>query len=888
MRYLLSEIAAICGGRLVLGGTFSGSGGSAGSGGASSGGASSGIDREVTRVVTDSRSFAGSGGGLGGAPEHPKEGAKGGDLGGAAEHPKGGGAAFADTALFAAIRTANRDGAAFVGEMYARGVRAFLVERRSETNDPNSSNTSNDPNASNDPNDPNSSNTSNDPKASNTSNASNNQNASNGSNGSNDPNDPKVSNAAAGFDVAPFPEAGFVVVGDTLKALQALAAHHRAGFTGRVVGITGSGGKTIVKEWIAQLTPPGVRVFRSPKSWNSQLGVPLSVLAARGDEDYIIIEAGISEPGEMAPLERIIRPDVGILTSVGGAHAENFASLDQLREEKMKLFSRCPEVLFGEGEGGTERKAGGGTEGGTEGETERGTEGGTKGKAEGETERKTEGGTERGMKGETEHETECKAEGGTDSRTATGFGNHTTGFDNRNAALAAEFWRHEGYPPEAAAMENLEPVATRLEVKEGLHGSIVINDTYNSDGASTAIALDFLARVAGSRPRIAIMPKNPQNAALAQASGVERVVEIGAEVTVDHFLRSITSAELQGRAILIKGGARMGFDRIGHALELRSHTTVLEVDLDAVIHNLSLYRQRLAPGGGVMAMIKANAYGHGSFEVARTLQAQGVDYLAVAFADEGVELRRGGITMPVVVLNADAGSFEPMIGARLEPEIYNFESLRRFVALLTRHGEIDYPIHIKLDTGMHRLGFSEQELPELAEALRRAGRCLRVATLFSHLAAADDPLQDDFTRRQIADFDRMSRGLAGALDYEVRRHLAGTGGIERFGEAHFDMVRPGLGLYGVGLAGGRRAATLKTRVVNVRRLAAGETVGYGRCGVLARDSVVATIPIGYADGLSRRLSGGAWAVLVNDKPAPTVGNVCMDSCMIDVTGVAAG
>ncbi len=697
MRYTLSEVAAACGGVLV------------------------GRDGIVTSVITDSRTF-------------PVDG----------------------ETLFVAIRTANRDGADYIAELYARGGRSFLVG---------------------------------------------------------------VNFADAGR----YSEAGFVVVGDTVAALQALAAHYRNGFTGLVVGITGSYGKTTVKEWIVQLAPAGVTVYRSPKSWNSQIGVPLSVLAAAGDEDYIVIEAGISEPGEMAALERVIRPDVGILTSLGGAHEENFASVDELRGEKMLLFRGCPAgVLTGEGED----------------------------------------------------------------------------FRARNAALAAGFWRGEGYEVSPEAIDALEPPAMRLEVKEGIHDSVIVNDTYNSGLASLAIALDYLARVAGGRPRIVIMPgrnadggfklrdKNENAAAeLVRAAGMERLVEIGPGLTVEEALRELGPDDIRGRAILIKGGSRLGFDRLSRALERRSHTTVMEVDLDAMIHNLRTCRSRLRPGTGVIPMIKANGYGHGTFEVARTLASQGVDYLAVAFADEGIALREAGITAPIMVLNADSGSFEPMIRARLEPEIYNFTSLAEFVALLKRHGEVSYPIHVKLDTGMHRLGFRSGEIDALAGALSAAGRWARVATVFSHLAAADDPAHDEFTRRQIADFDRLSSRLAAALPWPVRRHLANTPGAERFPEAQFDMVRLGLGLYGFGMAGARPVASLRTRIVHVADLAAGETVGYSRRGLLKRPSRVATVPIGYADGLDRRLSNGRWSMLVAGRPAPIVGNVCMDSCMIDVTDI---
>ncbi len=692
MKYLLSKIASVCGGRLT------------------------GADREVVRVVTDSRSF--SGGGSGG---------KAGQSGGV---------------MFVALRGATRDGADYAGEMYARGVRAFMVRQA--------------------------------------------------------------------LDEKAFPEASCVVVDDTLEALQRLAAHHRSGFRGKVVGITGSHGKTIVKEWIAQLTPKGVSLYRSPKSWNSQIGVPLALLMASGNEDYVVIEAGISEPGEMATLAKMIRPDIGILTTVGGAHEQNFGSREELEAEKMVLFERCGDVLRGTNEG------------------------------------------------------ELAV---------------------RNAELAVRFWSHEGHKVTREAIEALEPVAMRLEVKEGLGGSVIINDTYSSDVNSLGPAIDYLTSVAAGRPRMVITSKDDAAEEVVRAAGVEQYVGIGPDMTVDDFLLQMEEAALNGKAILIKGGARRGLDRLSSALERKTHTTVMEVDLDAILENLKLCRTRLTAGVGVMPMIKAGAYGHGAREVARTLESAGTDYLAVAFADEGVALRKVGIAMPIVVLNADEGSFETMIRHKLEPEIYNPVSLGEFSTLLKRHGEHDYPLHLKLDTGMHRLGFREDQIAELVSTLAAAEKWARVATIFSHLAAADDPVHDEFTRKQIEDFDRMSKAVAKTLPYPVKRHIANTAGMERFPEAQFDIVRLGLGLYGIGMDGARQAATLKTRIVNVMELEAGETVGYGRCGVLGRPSVVATIPIGYADGLDRHLSCGKWSVRVAGKEAPIVGRVCMDSCMVDVTGI---
>jgi alanine racemase len=697
--------------------------------------------------------------------------------------------------LFVAIRTANRDGHAYIAELYERGVRGFIV--------------------------------------------------------------------AESFDTQPFTEAGFVRVKDTVRALQLLAADWRGRFRGKVLGITGSYGKTVVKEWIAQLAPAGVELFRSPKSWNSQTGVALSVLAAEGTEDYVVIEAGISQPGEMDALWRIVRPEVGILTSVGGAHAENFASRTELLAEKLKLFEGCPVVIYDSAVADIGRAI-----------------------------------EERYPAAELIDASAAEVPPSEDD------------FARSNAAIAATFWTHEGFTPSQEALAALQPVATRLEVKEGLYNSLIINDTYNADIASLEIALGYLGRMAGGRHRTVILGEMTTRTShkkdsyrhitqLLRDAAIDRFVGIGSAMkqcvsefgaggtyypTVDDFLCSVTSADLAGRAILIKGQA---LDRVSHALERQSHTTTMEIDLDALIANLALYRQLVGAGVGVMPMIKASGYGHGSFEIASTLQGQGVDYLAVAFADEGVALRQSGITAPIVVLNADAGSFAQMIRHRLEPEIYNFISLGEFIALLKSHGEAQYPIHIKLDTGMHRLGFDPRDIDRLNSALAADSRSVRVATIFSHLAAAEDSTEDDFTRGQIALFDIMSRQIIDHLGYPVRRHIANTKGAERFPEARMDMVRIGIGLYGIGMEGARLVATLKTRIVRTIELEAGETVGYNRRGVVARPSRVATIPIGYADGLNRALGNGRWSPLVGGVPAPTVGNICMDSCMIDITGTAA-
>ncbi len=482
---------------------------------------------------------------------------------------------------------------------------------------------------------------------------------------------------------------------------------------------------------------------------------------------------------------------------------------------------------------------------------------------------------------------------------------------HRNAQLVEAFCAAMGYPQPAFAAA--PAVAMRLEVKDGINDSVLINDAYNLDLNSLALALDYLHGVALARRRTLVLSDIVQSglreeelygrvAEMVARAGIDTLVGIGPAIrrhaalfacdkefyaTTGECIDRIDRRAVAGRAVLLKGARDYRFERLAHALARQSHTTVLEIDLDAMIHNLNYHRAKLRPGTKLVAMVKAGSYGAGDFEVAQMLQHQGVDYLAVAFADEGVLLRERGIAMPIVVLNADAGSFDLMIANRLEPEIYSFRSLESFAAAAAHAGESRYPIHVKLDTGMHRLGFEEDRLGELA-ALLPTLRQVKVATIFSHLNCADMPEEDAYTRAQIARFDRMSSALAAALPYPVIRHTANSAAIERFPEAQFDMCRLGLGLYGFGWRhdeGLRPVSTLRTRIVQLKRLPAGDAVGYGRAGKLVRDTVTATIPVGYADGLDRRLGCGRWSVLVGGRPAPIVGRICMDSCMIDVTEI---
>ena len=598
-----------------------------------------------------------------------------------------------------------------------------------------------------------------------------------------------------------------------------------------MVGITGSNGKTVVKEWIAQQIPAGVKYFRSPKSYNSQLGVALSLLMIEGDEELALIEAGISCPGEMVRLERMIRPDTVIFTSIGEAHQENFTSLEEKSAEKLVLAKGARTIIYHGGSSLLERMI-----------------------------RTLYGG----------RQLQDAAEYPLPEQLPAGV--LESGAGRVDAQLVGAFCRVMGFPD--PDFGRIRPVAMRLELKEGINGSLLIDDGVLYGEVARLVAAAGVSRLIGVGDRI-------------RNAGANFACDSAFYRTTDELLRNLRRDDVAGRVVLIKGSRDSHFERVSHALERKSHTTVLEVDLDAMIHNLNYFRARLRPGVRLVAMVKAASYGAGDFEVAQMLQHQGVNYLAVAFADEGVLLRERGIRMPIVVLNADEGSFDLMVAHRLEPEIYNFRSLAFFSKAVERVGEESYPIHIKLDTGMHRLGFMEGELDMLTETLGETPS-VKVATIFSHLNCSDMPQEDRYTREQIARFDRMSGRLAAALPYPVLRHTANSAAIERFPEAQFDMCRLGLGLYGFGFEHNdelKPVSTLKSRIVQLKHLSAGEAVGYGRAGKLTRDSVTATVPMGYADGLDRHLGCGRWSMLVAGRPAPIVGRVCMDSCMIDVTDI---
>lgn len=661
-------------------------------------------------------------------------------------------------------------------------------------------------------------------------------------------------------------DCGMVIVSSTLDALQRLAAHHRQQFKGTVVGITGSNGKTIVKEWAARSLPSSIRSFSSPKSYNSQLGVALSLLMLDGNEQVALIEAGISQIGEMERLEQMIKPDIVVFTSIGDAHSANFRSIEQKIEEKLKLAAGARTIIYNK-----EYK-----------------ELGTKINELYASRELIDSSSER-----IEDSLELNAALEVD------------------AAHVAAIMHKLGYSVDGAVFS--AKVAMRLELKEGIDNSMIIDDTYNSDINSVIVALDALHRQSMGKRKIAVISDILQSGTAAEelykrvaeavrSAGVDHLIGVGENIskhsnlfdynssfyyTTDELIENFGRERWADSVILIKGSRDSRFERLSRLLERRTHTTTLEVDLAAMKKNLDYFRKHLPQQHPVVAMVKAWSYGTGDVDVARMLQHEGVTYLAVAFADEGVTLRSKGITMPIVVLNADHDSFDVMISHNLEPEIYNFQSLDEFRRAVHRAGREHYPIHIKLDTGMHRLGFMEDDIDLLGRAIH-LDTSLRIASIFSHLSCADIPSEDEFTRGQIKLFDYMSSQLIEWLDYKPLRHIANSAGIVRFKEAAFDMARLGLGLYGYGYEHNDElipVATLSTRIVQIKQLRRGESVGYARSKRLERDTITATIPIGYADGLDRHLGGGRWKVKVGGEFAPIIGRVCMDSAMIDVTDI---
>ena len=671
-----------------------------------------------------------------------------------------------------------------------------------------------------------------------------------------------------------YPDANFLMVPSTLKALQRLAERHRDEFDIPIIGITGSNGKTIVKEWLYQLLMPTRVVTRSPRSYNSQIGVPLSVWLLDERTEIGLFEAGISMPGEMAALSGIIQPTIGIITNIGQAHQENFGSMDEKCREKMRLFHDAKVVFYN-----------------ADDETIKANIGMLK----------------------------CKKVPFHPYEGEMPFIDRAS---KENAGACAAVARYLGLTDKEIAdgMRRLEPVAMRLEVKQGQHGCILINDSYNSDINSLDIALDFMQRRqdtshGGQLPETLILSDIYQSgvaqetlygevSTLVKERGVQKIIGIGEQISqqkdvfdiaekyffesTSDFIDSEVFDNLHDEIILIKGARKFGFDHITELLEQKVHETILEVNLNAVVDNLNFYRSFLRPETKMVCMIKADGYGSGAVEIAKTLQEHRVDYLAVAVADEGVTLRKAGITSNIMIMNPEMTSFKTMFDYELEPEVYSFRLLEALIRAARKEGITGYPVHIKLDTGMHRLGFNPKEdMPRLIDRLQHQ-KALTPRSVFSHFVGSDSDDFDNFSAMQFRLFDEASSQLQAAFTHKILRHIDNSAGIEHFPERQLDMCRLGIGLYGVDSRDNRilhNVCTLKTTILQLRKVPKEETVGYSRRGVLTRDSVIAAIPIGYADGLNRHLGRGKCYCLVNGKPAPYIGNICMDVAMIDVTGI---
>lgn len=701
-----------------------------------------------------------------------------------------------------------------------------------------------------------------------------------------------------------YKHANFLKVSNTLVALQQLTTHHRKAFDIPVVGITGSNGKTMVKEWLSQLLSYDRNVTRSPKSYNSQIGVPLSVWLLNESSQIGLIEAGISKVGEMQALHDIILPTVGVLTSLGSAHQENFSSLEEKCNEKLLLFKGTQALVYQLDDKIAAKCI-------------------TAAHYDGQLLAWSEHDTTAAfyVNSIEKHETTSTINYIWQQTTQ---GSYTLPFiddasisDSITCAVVA---LHFGVQPDVLAqrMAVLEPVAMRLEVKEGQHGCTLINDSYNSDINSLDIALDFMNRRPDQkrRERTLILSDIYQSgeteqqlyadvAALVKERGVKKFIGIGTALgrqkqafegletkyffdNIDDFIGSKVFKSLHDEVILLKGARSFGFDKLTELLVKKVHETVLEVNLNAVVDNLNWYRSFLKPETKLVCMIKADAYGAGAVEIAKTLQEHRVDYLAVAVADEGATLRRNGITGNIMIMNPEMSSFKTLFDYDLEPEVYSFRLLDALIKAAEKEGITGYPVHIKLDTGMHRLGFNPRtDIDQIIEKLHHQN-ALIPRSVFSHFVGSDSNDFDSFSARQFALFNEGSKKLQAAFSHRILRHMDNSAGIEHFPERQLDMCRLGLGLYGINPRNNaimNNVSTLKTTILQLRNVPAGETVGYSRRGIIEKDSVIGAIPIGYADGLNRRLGNRNCYCLVNGKRAYYIGNICMDVALIDVTGI---
>jgi Alr-MurF fusion protein len=695
--------------------------------------------------------------------------------------------------------------------------------------------------------------------------------------------------------------ASFITVLNTIEALQLVGAYRRKGFKSPVIAITGSSGKTIVKEWLADILGLSTSVVRSPKSYNSQIGVPLSVWML--DEKYklAIIEAGISLPGEMEKIQKVIDPDIGVLTNIGDAHSENFRNNEAKAKEKIKLFGNVSKLIYCSDQVLVRKLI-------------------SKDKQLLKKEIIDWSFENRKaaifVKITTRNEGRTMVEmihKGTAHEFLIPF---TDGASIENSITVASTCLALGVDPEIIrrGLAGLVSVAMRMELKTGINNCQLIEDYYNSDPGSLGMALEYL-KSQNNRKTILLLSDFVQSgrdekdlysevAGKIKNAGIDRFIGIGPALlrnkslfakdsvfflSTEEFMHSFKPSDFRNNTILLKGARIFEFEKISNLLELQVHQTVLEVNLDAISHNLNEFRQKLDQGTRIMAMVKAFAYGAGPSEIASLLEFHRVSYLGVAYADEGVQLRNAGVTLPVMVMNPDPYSSELMVRYNLEPELYSFHSLERFSEVAAKHGVVQYPVHIKIDSGMHRLGFMPEEFEELALRIKEA-ESIKIISVFSHLAAAEDPAFDDFTHKQVEVFLKAVEIIREATGYPFLRHICNSAAIVRFPQYQFEMVRPGIGIYGAGELAGlslKPAARFRTKISQIKKIPGGDPVGYGCADVSEKERLIAILPVGYADGLNRRLGNRNGNLWIRSTRAPIIGNICMDMCMADVTGLNA-
>ena len=702
------------------------------------------------------------------------------------------------------------------------------------------------------------------------------------------------------------PGAVFIVVADTLKALQALAAYHRQQFDIPVIGITGSNGKTIVKEWLFQMLGADYNIVRSPKSYNSQVGVPLSVWQMNENNELAIFEAGISEPDEMMALQDIIRPTIGVFTNIGQAHDENFINRGQKTGEKLNLFTKARQLVYCMDYSEIQQVI---------------IRSGMASKLELFTwSRKFEDAdmlVKQVTKNERTSTVTCRYKD-SDYAFVIPFGDDAS-IENAIHCIAVCLLMKFSPSHIAERLLALTSVAMRLEIKAGVNNCTIINDYYNSDVNSLSIALDVMSQQHQHQRHVVILSDILQSGRnemdlyaeigqLLKKKDVDMLIGIGESISrqsnkfdmeayfyknVPDFLAQFPFSKFNNQTILLKGARAFEFEQIGMELQEKAHETVLEINFNHLVSNLNHFRSKIKPETKLMVMVKAFGYGSGNLEVSNVLQFHNVDYLTVAFADEGVELRRAGINLPIMVMSPEVNSYDNIIKYHLEPEVFSFRNLEfieRAIENLALPEAHPLNVHIKLDTGMHRLGFSNAELPELIRRIK-ANPMLHVKSVFSHLATADNPDEDEFTLSQIHKFEEGSQMIKEAFPY-VLRHILNTAGITRFPQYQFDMVRLGIGLYGVPTCEADKGAlqpvvSLKTTINQIKCVPAGDSIGYNRHGRAEHDMRIGIVPIGYADGLSRLLGNGNGKFYVNGQQVPVVGDICMDMCMLDLTNVEA-